>query len=315
MSKIDADKMTPYNVTFELREAVHRAELIVGQLIQEKEQRLTIRIDEAIPVSLIGDDQRFAQVVTNILSNAVKFTPQGGDIAVDVTLAEMAESTCRIRVDVTDTGIGIAEDQQRNLFQAFEQADKDTSRRFGGTGLGLALSKRIVEMMGGRIWLRSILGQGSTFSFDCQFEVAAPEQPPQGLEGASEESVPDLTGHVILLAEDVEINREIVRTLLLPTGVTILEAENGEKAVAMFEENPIDLILMDIQMPYTDGYEATQRIRKHDRENAKTIPIIAMTANVFKDDIEHCLAAGMNEHLGKPIDFSALLRVLKNYLV
>jgi signal transduction histidine kinase len=314
MSKIEANKMTLSCINFRLTEAIHRAEVIVSQTVREKEQQLTIHIDEAIPTYLYGDDQRFIQVVTNILSNAVKFTPQGGSITVNATLEEETESACRIHVDVTDTGIGIAEDQQKKLFRAFEQADNDTSRKFGGTGLGLVLCKRIVEMMGGEIWLRSKPGEGSTFSFTCQFDAATALPTLQDNAEEEEDSIPDFTGHMILLAEDIGINRDIVRAVLMPTNVSLLEAANGDEAVSIFEENEVDLILMDIQMPGTDGYEATRRIRALNSESAKTVPIIAMTANVFREDIDRCLEAGMNAHLGKPIDFTEMLATLKKYL-
>jgi signal transduction histidine kinase len=314
MSKIDANKMKLSSVNFSLQEAIHRAEVIVSQAVREKEQHLSIRIEKSIPNYLSGDDQRFVQVITNILSNATKFTPKDGDITVVVTLEDKTESTCRIHVDVTDTGIGISEEQQKNLFQAFEQADMDTSRKFGGTGLGLVLSKRIVEMMGGKIWLRSTPGVGSTFSFTCQFDIATTPPVPQKRVEKEEQSIPDFSGRVVLLAEDIGINREIVKAVLMPTGVKLLEAKNGDEAISIFQEKEIDLILMDIQMPGIDGYEATRRIRALDSEKAKTVPIIAMTANVFKEDIDRCLDAGMNEHLGKPIDFTEMLSTLKKHL-
>jgi signal transduction histidine kinase/CheY-like chemotaxis protein len=341
MSKIDADKMVLSHVEFRFQEVVDRVKIVVSQAVEAKKQRFEISVDEAIPTWLVGDEQRFTQVLTNIISNAIKFTPEKGSIFLHVKLCERIDgitltalpfrvvekmtqkqareknqvaNSCRIHIEVSDTGIGISDEQQKNLFQAFEQADKHISRKFGGTGLGLALSKRIVELMGGQIHVVSRIGYGSTFSFDCQFEIpgAAPTGRPRN-EALHDETL-DLTGHLVLLAEDIEINREIVREVLLPTGVTILEAENGELAISMFEQNDIELIFMDIQMPDIDGYEATRRIRRLPRSNAKTVPIIAMTANVFKEDIDLCIAAGMNEHLGKPIDFSQMLGVLQKYL-
>jgi CheY-like chemotaxis protein len=314
MSKIDANKMTLAQVEFNVKEILDRVKIVVSQAIFERKQNFTMTIDETIPEWLIGDDQRFTQVLTNIVSNAIKFTPDGGSISLRATLDQITNDTCRLQIDVTDTGIGISKDQQKNLFQAFEQADKDISRKYGGTGLGLALSKRIIEMMGGQIRVQSALGQGSTFTFDCQFELLKTQPTLHGAELNKDEKTLDWTGHVILLAEDIEINREIVREVLLPTHVTILEAENGEMAIALFEKNNIDLILMDIQMPVMDGYEATKYIRQLPSANAQTVPIIAMTANVFKEDIDQCIAAGMNEHLGKPIDFTQLFNILTKYL-
>jgi signal transduction histidine kinase/CheY-like chemotaxis protein len=359
MSKIDADKMVLAHIPFSLKEVINRVKVVVSQAVDNKNQHFSISIDEAIPDWLIGDDQRFTQVITNIVSNAIKFTPEGGDISLHAKLGSQIESKlsnveksafsnverntlssaerivlskegknakkqlcdgnkneniCRIHIDITDTGIGISPEQQKNLFQAFEQADKNISRKFGGTGLGLALSKRIVELMGGHIRLQSKLGHGSTFSFDCQFEISNTVPLSMRTDEKADNEPLDFTGHVILLAEDIEVNREIVLEVLMPTGITVLEAQNGEMAVSMFENNNIELILMDIQMPGIDGYEATRRIRTMSYKNSKTVPIIAMTANVFKEDIDLCIAAGMNEHLGKPIDFSQLLGVLKKYL-
>jgi signal transduction histidine kinase/CheY-like chemotaxis protein len=314
MSKIDANKMELAHVEFSLRELFRRVSVVFGQAVDDKKQRLHLSFDEEIPHLLLGDEQRFMQVITNIVSNAVKFTPEYGEISLCAKLEEKDESICRIRIEVTDTGIGISPEQQKKLFQAFEQADNNISRKFGGTGLGLALSKQFIEMMGGRIAVQSELGHGSTFSFDCQFEISKSKRSAHDADEASDDETPDFTDYVILLAEDIEINREIVRAVLLPTGITILEAENGESAVSTFEKNDVDLIFMDIQMPDIDGYEATRRIRKLPRKTAKTVPIIAMTANVFKKDIDLCLAAGMNEHLGKPIDFSQMIGVLKKYL-
>jgi CheY-like chemotaxis protein len=415
------------HIPFSLKEVINRVNVVVSQAVDNKNQHFSISIDEAIPDWLIGDDQRFTQVITNIVSNAIKFTPEGGDISLHAKLCKQFESKlsniesvpsnierntlsntertalsnaerntisnaerntisnaernalsnaernalsnaernalsnaernalsnternalsnaernalsnternttalntkkqlrngnkneniCCIQIEITDTGIGISPEQQKNLFQAFEQADKNISRKFGGTGLGLALSKRIVELMGGHIRLQSRIGHGSTFSFDCQFEISNTDPLPMRIDEKAENESLDFTGHVILLAEDIEVNREIVLEVLMPTGITLLEAENGETAVSMFENNNVELILMDIQMPGIDGYEATRRIRTMSYKNSKTVPIIAMTANVFKEDIDLCIAAGMNEHLGKPIDFSQLLGVLKKYL-
>ncbi|MDR0963384.1 MAG: response regulator [Clostridium sp.] len=314
MSKIDADKMTLAHNAFCLREVIERVGIVVSQAVEAKNQHYNISIDEAIPEWLVGDEQRFTQVITNIVSNAIKFTPDGGEISLRAIFGDNnPEIGCRIYIKISDTGIGISEDQQKNLFQAFEQADKDISRRFGGTGLGLALSKRIIEMMGGHINIQSKLGQGSTFLLDCQFGVLNSAPIPKPTEEKTAK-VQDYSGQIVLLAEDIEINREIVREVLIPTGITVLEAENGEQAIAMFEKNQVDLILMDIQMPVIDGYEATRRIRQMPYKNATTVPIIAMTANVFQEDINLCMEAGMNEHIGKPIDFAQLLAVMKKYL-
>jgi CheY-like chemotaxis protein/anti-sigma regulatory factor (Ser/Thr protein kinase) len=435
-------------VEFELEKMLRRVVNVVNFRIDEKHQRFSVQIDHAIPRMLIGDDQRIAQVITNLLGNAVKFTPEGGVISLTVRLAEKTDDICTLQISVSDSGIGITPKQQTKLFQSFEQAESSTTRKYGGTGLGLAISKNIVEMMGGTISVKSEPGKGSTFTFTIQairgkedkqerlldvnlkdvrmlavdddadilsyfreitqmfglscdtaangeealelmeqkggyhiyfidwkmpgidgvqlarkikaqesenaivtmisaaeWSTIAKEAKAAGVDkflskplfpstivevineclGVSKQQVEEshtadingiFAGRRILLAEDVEINREIVQTLLEPTQLEIDCAENGAEAVRMFAKNPdkYDLIFMDVQMPEMDGYDATQHIRLLDIPKAKTIPIIAMTANVFREDIEKCLACGMNNHVGKPLDFQEVMNRLHSYL-
>jgi PAS domain S-box-containing protein len=315
MSKIEANK-------FELAPQIFRFEsmfqAIVNMLkfrVDEKHQEFFMHIDKQIPQTLFGDDMRLAQVITNLLSNAVKFTPEYGILSLDACLLKEENGVCTIQITVTDTGIGISEEQQGRLFHSFVQAENSTSRKFGGTGLGLAISKRIIEMMGGEIWVVSELGKGSTFGFTID-AVHRDDQPAFESEELPVEETDDFGGCSLLLVEDIEINREIALELLESTGLAIDCAENGVEAVAMFAAAPekYDMILMDVQMPEMDGYEATRRIRAFDAARAATIPIIAMTANVFREDIEKCLTSGMNAHLGKPLDINELLKTLRVYL-
>ncbi|MCL2058167.1 MAG: response regulator [Oscillospiraceae bacterium] len=450
MSKIESGKfeLSPTEYVFE--KMIQRVINIINLRAVYKKQKLMVHIDSAIPKNIIGDEQRLAQVITNLLGNAVKFTPEEGAISLDARLAgEGADGTCDIQIEVSDTGIGVSPEQQVTLFDAFQQADSNTARVYGGSGLGLSISKNIVEMMGGGIGLVSEQGVGSIFTINVQamrgaearqkpcatdedlggMRILVIDDDPEILayfqkttreyniicdvaasgEGALnlvedeiaysvyfiDWDLPDfdareLTGFIkgidsygsstvimlldaewsemedeargagvddflskpllpsaiiqsicdsidvgqdlpdeqkrdisgafadcsVLLAEDVEINREIVAALLEPTQISIDYAINGAEAVSMFAGAPdkYDLIIMDIQMPETDGYEATRQIRALDAPRAKTIPIVAMTANVFSEDIAKCKAAGMNDHIGKPLELSKVQEMLVKYL-
>jgi signal transduction histidine kinase/DNA-binding response OmpR family regulator/ABC-type amino acid transport substrate-binding protein len=447
MSKIEASKFDLSPVEFNFEKMLQRVVDVVNFRVDEKRQKLTVQIDDAIPQNLIADDQRLAQVVTNLLGNAVKFTPEHGSISLNTQFLGEEDGLCTIEISVSDTGIGISNEQQKNLFKSFQQAEADTSRRFGGSGLGLVISRSIVEMMDGKIWVESEPGKGSVFKFTVQVKKGALVRQPLlagninrsnlrilavdddsivltyfknivrqlglscdtaasgeealklveqngsyniyfidwkmpgmdgialtrelkasgpencvvtmissaewtiieedakeagvdkflskplfpsaiadvldkclGVEHRVKEEKPALAGlfmgRHILLAEDVEINREIVLALFEPTQVEIDCAENGVEVVRKFSEGQdrYDMIFMDVQMPEMDGYEATRRIRAMDLPKAKSIPIIAMTANVFREDVEKCMAAGMNGHVGKPLNFDDVLEKLNRYL-
>jgi signal transduction histidine kinase len=336
MSKIEANKFELSFAEFSFEKMLRRAVDVVNFRIGEKRQNFMLHVDSGIPDTLVGDDQRLSQVITNLLSNAVKFTPEDGVIGLRVRLRDRQAGACLIQVEVTDTGIGISDEQMSRLFTSFEQADSGISRKFGGTGLGLAICRQIVEMMGGRIWAESEPGKGSTFAFTIRAECPAAAEPaaeppsaqpapdrpggqagggPSG-EAAPEDAADDFSAFRVLLAEDVEINREIVLALMEPTSLAIDCAENGAEAVRMFSAAPerYDMVFMDVQMPEMDGYEATRRIRALGAPRAKTVPIVAMTANVFREDIEKCLEAGMDDHVGKPLDLGELMSKLRMYL-
>ena len=448
MSKIEANKLELSLVEFDFENMLRRVVNVISFRVDERQQKLTVHIDSAIPKVLIGDDQRLAQVITNLISNAVKFTSDGGSIHLNTHFLYETDGICTIQVEITDTGIGISPEQQTRLFSSFQQAESSTTRKFGGTGLGLVISKSIVEMMGGKIWLESEVGKGSTFAFTIQLKRGSEKNTDEfvnlnweeirilavdndldiltyfkdimrrfgaycdtaksggdalslveknrdyniyfvgwkmpdidsiqlikafkeiksntgsvvimissadlnaieaeairagvdkfllkplfpssivdilaevfGTKQLYEKSEPknetvNLSGRHILLAEDVDINREIVIAMLEPTLLEIDCAENGVEAVRIFTEAPwkYDMIFMDVQMPEMDGYEATRRIRSLNDQRAKDIPIVAMTANVFREDVERCVEAGMNVHVGKPIDFDEVLAILNKYL-
>jgi len=448
MSKIEAGKFDLSTVEFDFEKMLQMVVNVVNFRIEEKRQHFNVHIDKEIPDMLVGDDQRLSQVITNLLSNAVKFTPEGGVIQMNAHYEGEDGDFVDLRIEVKDSGIGISAEQQVHIFKSFQQAENSTTRKFGGTGLGLTISRRIVEMMGGEIWVESMPNKGSTFAFTVRLKrgttaafkgavpdlnwgeirVLAVDDTPDVLEYFKEIAdmigfvcdtasnsrealdmiarnpaydihfidwkMPDMNGmeltrrikadqgkssivimisamgwnvleseatsagvdtflpkplfpsivtdcirqslglvkaaevkenqagretfagRCILLAEDVELNREIVMSLLEPTGLTIVCAENGAEAVGKFSAAPdrYGMIFMDVQMPEMDGYEATRRIRALPVPQAGQIPIVAMTANVFQEDINECLAAGMNSHIGKPINFNEVMEILHKYL-
>jgi signal transduction histidine kinase len=322
MSKIEANKLELSLTNFSFSEFIDKIVNIANFQINKKGQRFNLDIDPDIPDMLYGDDQRLSQVITNLLSNAIKFTPDGGVITLDAKLLTSKGTIHKIRIRVSDTGIGISAEEKALLFRPFQQAESTTTRKFGGTGLGLAISKRIVEIMSGEIGLESKKGEGSTFSVTVpimEADEASTEYEGGGSGGdATEAEVQpgEFEGRCMLLAEDVEINREIVTSLLETCGIEIDCASNGIEAVDMFKKDSgrYDIIFMDMQMPEMDGCEATMRIRDLEDPHAKSVPIIALTANVFKEDIDRCVSAGMDSHIGKPISMPEMTSALRKYL-
>jgi len=348
MSKIEEDKFELSYTEFELSAMIHKVVNIFEFRLEEKKQKFSVNLDPALPKKIKTDDLRLTQVITNLLGNAIKFTPEGGDITLSLRRLNNEKDFCILEIIIDDTGIGISKEQQKKLFDSFVQVDSSIGRKFGGTGLGLAISKKIVELMQGDIKMESEIGKGASFIITIRVEIADDETqkeavvdiPAEKAPDAEDTGEPDYHGKRILLAEDVEINREIVITVLEPLGLEITEAEDGQKAYDLFRTYPnsFDLIFMDIHMPGVDGYEATRLIRAYeaelnkkdsekvgksltegetqsnDRNLRRQIPIIAMTANVFREDVERCLACGMNDHIGKPLDFNLVTAVLKKYL-
>jgi len=323
MAKIEASKLEISSVEYNFEKMLQKTLTIIHFRVDEKKQHLTANIDNNIPRFLFGDDQRLAQVITNLLSNAVKFTPENGNIHLEASLLNETNGICELQIEVVDDGIGISPEHQDRLFNAFEQAESGTSRKFGGTGLGLAISKRIVELMGGKIWVESELGKGAKFIFiikalrsnKASYSIDYTEEGLNTEEKTENKGMTDgeFIGRTLLFAEDVEINREILITLLESTGITIDCAENGKEALEKITASPekYDIVFMDIQMPIMDGLEATRQIRKLPNCERGRLPIIAMTANVFKEDVEACLAAGMDDHLSKPLDIDKVLEKLR----
>ena len=309
MSKIESGKFMLADDPFVLKNALKEVQAIVSQRCVEKSLHLITNIASLPDVTVLGDRLRIKQVLINLLGNAVKFTDVGGDIRLLIS-SEEKSGYLQLSVSVEDTGIGMTEEQKSRIFMAFEQADKATQARYGGTGLGLAISQHMIRLMGGVIHVNTAPGEGSSFYFDIVLPITEAESNVISTETVP---IPDLSGKRILLAEDIEINRIILSELLSETGVTIDEVVDGRQAVTAFErssEGYYSLIFMDIQMPVLDGYEATREIRGLSRPDARSIPIIAMTANAYREDVEKALNSGMNGHLAKPLNFEDVLRLL-----
>ena len=331
MSTMKHDSFALSLHTFNLASLVRRTVNTMVLRIEERKQTFSLNLDEAIPTNIFSDEHRLAQVLGNLLSNAIKFTPEYGHITLTVKKITEENSMACLRFEIQDTGIGISEEQQQELFVAFSQADGGFARKFSGLGLGLSIAKRIVSLLGGRIWVESAPGKGATFLFEISVKAmpAAAEfentdgSCPMQIEKTTEDTVspsdlvaPLFAGRRILIAEDVEINREILASLLESTNIKIDFADDGVEVLEKFsaDSKAYDAILMDIHMPVVDGYEATRRIRASGLPGAKAIPIIALTANVFPEDIRRCLDCGMNSHLGKPLAMDLLIAELKKYL-
>jgi signal transduction histidine kinase/ActR/RegA family two-component response regulator len=314
MSKIESGKFTLAWDDFALRPALEEVSNIIAQRCAEKRIRFLTDFQVPPAAGVMGDRLRLKQVLINLLGNAVKFTPEEGTIHF-AAAARDTQGRLAVSFKVQDSGIGMSPDQMKNLFNAFEQADNTIAVRFGGTGLGLAISQNLVRQMGGEIMAESALGQGSVFHFTLYMQQADVQQPEQALPPGG---MLDLSGGKrILLAEDIEINRIILVELLADTRVAIDQAEDGAQAVQIFSDAPegtYGLIFMDVQMPNLDGYESTRRIRALPRRDARSVPIIAMTANAYREDIDKALEAGMNGHLAKPINVDEVIKTLARWL-
>ena len=315
MSKIESDKFVLYEEHFALYVAMMEVKRIIDQRCEEKCVSFTINFQDMPKYEVLGDKLRLKQVLINLLGNAVKFTPENGLISfhIDILSDDSTAITCRFTV--SDTGIGMTEAQMGKLFKVFEQADNDIAVRFGGTGLGLAISQNLVGYMGGVITVQSAPGKGSAFTFTLKLPKVSPAEYETK---QTELAPPDLTGKRILIVDDIDINRLILVELLADTHVEIEEAGDGRQALDIFlnsPENHFSLIFMDIQMPVIDGYQATALLRASGRADAAAVPIIAMTANAYREDIEHALKSGMNGHLAKPVDVVALISALNLFFL
>ena len=308
-SKIEAGQLSIEKVDFNLDELMQNLLKLSSFTLNAKDVVLSVEYGEDVGESFCGDSLRLGQVITNLLSNAIKFTKHG-EIKVLVKKLEPH----RYSFEVKDSGIGLTQEQQERLFKSFSQADATTTRKYGGTGLGLSISKQLCELMGGRIWVESVLNVGSSFLFEIELqekEFIAPTQKNDTFEKLYSD-ITALNGSEILVVDDNITNQDVLIGLLEHTKIKIDLADNGEQAVAMFKKSAqkYELILMDLQMPIMDGYKATEIIRKID----KNIPILALTANVMQEDINRAEEVGMNGHLKKPIEIENFYTALLNNL-
>lgn len=332
MSKIESGKIDIKHETFDFRALVGSITSVFGT--QALEQGIFYETEEAgeLPELLVGDGLRLNQIIYNLVGNAFKFTPCEGrvvlrieELPAPVDGSDGDDGRVWLRFSVTDTGCGIKPENRERIFSSFEQGD-DASRMRGGTGLGLAITKRFAEMMGGSISLSSEVGKGSTFTVDIPFGRAAAEGSAARRDDAfgmhrlarpDAGASYDFAGKRIVIAEDNELNREIATEVVAMTGAEVLAASTGAEAVRIFERSvpgSIDLVLMDIQMPEMDGYEATRLIRSLDRDDARSVPIIAMTANAFVEDAERSRMSGMDGHLSKPLDIRLVYATIDGFL-
>ncbi|MBF0194874.1 MAG: transporter substrate-binding domain-containing protein [Magnetococcales bacterium] len=316
-SKIEAGKLDMESIDFHLEDVFDNLENLVGLKADEKGVELRFETDPNMPTALVGDPLRLGQILVNLGNNAVKFT-ETGEIVIKVLMKERTDKDIKLHFLVKDSGIGMTPEQQAKLFKSFSQADTSTTRKYGGTGLGLTISKRLTAMMGGKIWVESEAGKGSTFQFTANLKVqtnpTARSSAGRDSSKAISKASDSLKGAHVLLVEDNEINQELALELLANAGITADVANNGQEALdkLMIKPNPFDGVLMDMQMPVMDGYTASREIRKN--AEFKDFPIIAMTANAMAGDREKVLAAGMNDHIAKPINVRDMFTTMAKWI-
>lgn len=326
MSKIESGKVELKKEAFDFQAFLEELKNIYYDLARSKGIDYNICLTDKIEVQLVGDSLRLSQILSNLISNALKFTPSKGMVTLQVSRIAEDSETVRLRFEVTDTGCGIAEENYDKIFESFEQGNADVSHKYGGTGLGLSIVKCFTEMMEGSVHVTSVLGSGTTFTLELPFGKVKTESAPVYFNDINQQH-DHAAGYVvnydfkdkrILLVEDNELNREIAMELIGITGASVEYAEDGMLGVEKFAasaEGYYDLILMDVQMPRMDGYEATRNIRAMKRSDALQVPIFAMTADAFAEDVKKSKDAGMNTHISKPLNVHALYEQMNLFLL
>ena len=293
----------------------HRVNIVFEEDVRKKNLQYHAVLDVRHHY-VVCDQTKLQEIMMNIISNAIKYTPEGHSIYVEVHEA-VSENPSKIRYifSCEDTGIGMSEEYLLHIYEEFSREHSTTENKVPGTGLGLPIIKSMIELMGGSIQVESRQGIGTKFTIDLSFDIALKEEVYGSEDTIESSAIHTIKGKRILLVEDNELNAEIAKTVLEDVGALITRAENGQQALELFKEKPagtFDVILMDLMMPVMDGYTATRKIRELERSDAKTVPIIAMTANAFQEDAEKCIAVGMNAHLAKPLDIEKMKKTIKS---
>ncbi|AGV53683.1 ATP-binding protein [Alteromonas mediterranea] len=308
-SKIEAGKLTLAIRPHDIKSSIHTLRDIFSDQAQRKGLHLELNIDENLSSELMFDELRFKQIMANLISNAIKFS-QEGSVQIGIALIEVCDSHYALHCWVKDNGIGISKENQAKLFKPFTQAESSIARKYGGTGLGLNITNNLLKLMGSSLSVESEVNKGTTFSFDITFAIASDVEHVASTD--SSDKLPcTLAGKRVLLAEDNDINVEVIKALLEEFSLDLHHVSNGQEAINAVANNQFDLVLMDVQMPEVDGLSATRHIRQTLKMHT---PSIALTANAMQHDIDECLAAGMNAHVGKPVDKAHLVDTLRRYL-
>ena len=319
-SKIEAGKLEIAPRLFEFNTFLEDTVAITKSTVSLKEIAFILENNLSNPCYVIGDDLRLRQIITNLISNGVKFTPEEGAVIVQVKGTPRESNLLELHICISDTGIGLSEKQQRDLFKPFTQADSSTTRRFGGTGLGLSIAKQLVELMDGSIWVASKAGIGSVFQLRVVFPLPTADELLEHEKSNAPRRIEEKVGNLplsslcrVLLAEDNPVNQTVAKRILEKRGYAVTIAQNGAEVLTLTQKESFDIILMDCHMPILDGFEATQKLREHEKIRGSHLPIIALTANALKGDRETCLASGMDDFLPKPFKAEELIRIITKW--